>query len=58
MVINVYIYWYGQNRIKHIKKLKNGSGGIGFFVKNHVLEIYKVKIFDDEYEGIDCINTL
>ena len=43
--------WYGQNRKKHIKA-KKGSGGVGFFVKNALLNNHNVKIMDSEHEGI------
>ena len=32
--------------------MRKGSGGIGFFVKNSLLKYFKMKILDDQYEGI------
>ena len=43
--------WYGQNRWKHINTRK-GSGGVGFLVKDSVMDQYNVEVLDDNTEGI------
>ena len=46
--------WFGHNRIAHKRAVKP-SGGVGFLIKNAVLEQYSVDIIDKTYEGIFCL---
>ena len=51
LFIQVYT-WYGFNRqIRNIKSTK-GSGGVGIFVKNTLLETFTVSIVDQSVDGI------
>ena len=44
--------WFGQNRpLRHIRA-KCGSGGVGFLVRNEILNDFDVRILDDSIEGI------
>ena len=44
--------WFGQNRpVRHIRA-RCGSGGIGFLVRNDILNDFDVRILDDTIEGI------
>ena len=48
----------GQNG-KHIHiRAKNGSGGVGFVIKESLLESYNINIIDDEHEGILWLKIL
>lgn len=46
--------WFGHNRIAHKRAVK-ASGGVGFLVKNAVLERYSVGIVDKTFDGIFCL---
>lgn len=46
--------WFGHNRIAHKRAVK-ASGGVGFLVKNVVLERYSVSIVDKTFDGIFCL---
>ena len=52
-VLNINGYsWFGLNRkLIHINARK-GSGGVGFLIKNDLLEIYDINILNKEHEGI------
>ena len=52
-VLNINGYtWFGLNRkIIHINARK-GSGGVGFLIRNDLLENYDVTILNKEHEGI------
>ena len=43
--------WFGQNRNMHIKAPK-ASGGVGIFVKDQLLQCFKVTIVDKAVDGI------
>lgn len=53
--MNGYV-WFGHNRTNLHKKAKKGSGGVGIFVKNHILNSFTVSVLDCEDEGILWIN--
>ena len=42
--------WFGQNRENVHRKAKCGSGGVGFLVKEHILNEFDCKILDDATE--------
>lgn len=44
--------WFGQNRKRLHVRARTGSGGIGFLVRNEIMENFHVVICDDSYEGI------
>ena len=44
--------WYGQNRTSIHVHARTGSGGVGFLVKESLLEIFNVEILDSQCEGI------
>ena len=44
--------WYGHNRMALHRRAKKGSGGVGFFIRNTILETNKVTILDKIIEGI------
>lgn len=51
--INIYGYsYYGNNRKKHNKKAKRGSGGVGVFVKDYIVDQYDIEILDENIEDI------
>ena len=44
--------WFGQNReILHVNA-KTGSGGVGFLIKNKLIEYYNIEILESSFEGI------
>ena len=44
--------WIGRNRsLKHVRAPK-GSGGVGFFIKNRLYDIFLISIVDNSYDGI------
>ena len=44
--------WFGHNRVLQKKTVKKGSGGIGIFVKNSVLENFSVDVPIKNVDGI------
>ena len=44
--------WYGFNRENIHRNARSGSGGIGFLVKNSILNDFDVSILDKSFEGI------
>ena len=44
--------WFGQNRESIHRKAKWGSGGVGFLVKEHILNEFDCKVLNDATEGI------
>lgn len=44
--------WCGQNRKSLHVNARVGSGGVGFLVRDDVINMFDVSILDDEYEGI------
>ena len=44
--------WFGNNRKGLHKRAKKGSGGVGFLVKNEILNVYNVTVQDDMTDGI------
>ena len=44
--------WFGNNRNNIHIRAKKGSGGVGFLVKNHIMEQFNIVIEDDTVEGI------
>ena len=44
--------WFGNNRKSLHVNAKVGSGGVGFLVRNDILDRFNVSVLDDEYEGI------
>lgn len=44
--------WYGHNRINLHKNAKKGSGGVGFLVREELLNFYNIEILDKSTEGI------
>ena len=44
--------WYGHNRQVLHRNAPKRSGGVGVFIKNKVLEDYKVKVIDTCVDGI------
>ena len=44
--------WFGQNRERLHVNAKTGSGGVGFLIKNSILEDFDVDILESSFEGI------
>ena len=44
--------WFGHNRKLIHKNAKTGSGGVGFLIKNEVLNSFNVNVLNDVTEGI------
>lgn len=44
--------FYGHNRGDLHKRAKRGSGGVGIFVRNQLLNMFTVSILDDAVEDI------
>ena len=44
--------WCGQNRKQIHIRVKKGSGGVGFLIKQSLYDEYDISIIDDEHEGI------
>jgi hypothetical protein len=44
--------WIGHNRTQLHKKARCGSGGVGFLIKERVLDDYCLETLDSSYEGI------
>lgn len=44
--------WYGNNRKNIHIRAKTGSGGVGFLIKNELLDYFDVSVLDDTSEGI------
>lgn len=44
--------WFGFNRNNIHIRAKSGSGGIGFFIRNSVLNMFDISIEDNTVEGI------
>ena len=44
--------WFGNNRNTIHIRAKKGCGGVGFLVKNHIMEQFNIVIEDDTVEGI------
>ena len=44
--------FYGHNRGDLHKRAKRGSGGVGIFVRNQLLNMFTVSILDDTVEDI------
>jgi hypothetical protein len=52
-VLNINGYkWFGNNRQEFHKNAKRGSGGVGFLIKNHLVEIFEIGILNKSIEGI------
>jgi len=44
--------WFGKNRQDLHKNAKRGSGGVGFLIKNHLVETFEIGILSESIEGI------
>ena len=44
--------WLGHNRVNTHIKVKKGSGGVGIFINQTLLQIYNVTVINNGYEGI------
>ena len=44
--------WFGNNRKRIHVRARTGSGGVGFFIKDSVLQNFQVSVLDDTSEGI------
>ena len=44
--------WFGSNRKNIHIKAKKGSGGVGFLIRNNIMEHYNVMVEADTKEGI------
>ena len=44
--------WYGNNRKLVNKNTRNGSGGVGFFIRNELPINFDVTVLEDSCEGI------
>ncbi|CAC5417977.1 unnamed protein product [Mytilus coruscus] len=44
--------WFGHNRMGIHIRAKAGSGGVGFFVRNDLMELFKVIVVEDSIDGI------
>jgi len=49
--------WFGKNRQDLHKNAKRGSGGVGFLIKNHLVETFEIGILSESIEGILWINS-
>ena len=50
--------WFGNNR-KHLHvRARTGSGGVGFFIKLSLLNVFNVSVLDDSVEGILWLNMV
>jgi hypothetical protein len=55
-VLSIYNYkWFGQNREHLHERARRGSGGIGCFIKETLLQQYDCKVLDSSFEGIFII---
>lgn len=57
LFINGY-KWIGQNRKALHRNAKNGSGGVGIFIKMYLYDLFHITILDDSFEGILWINFI
>ena len=44
--------WFGHNRKEIHRNAKAGSGGVGFFVSNHLVSEFNITVCDNSCEGI------
>ncbi|CAC5421696.1 unnamed protein product [Mytilus coruscus] len=44
--------WFGRNRIGIHIRANAGSGGVGFFVRNDLMELFNVIVVEDSIDGI------
>ena len=44
--------WFGKNRLDLKRTAKSGSGGVGIFIKNSILDEFQVDIVDSNFDGI------
>ena len=44
--------WFGKNRALLHRRAPCGSGGVGFLVRDTLLEVFDVSVLDDSVEGI------
>ena len=44
--------FYGQNRQNIHSRANRGSGGVSFLIRNELLNLFDVKVIDDDIEGI------
>ena len=44
--------WFGHNRLNVPASALRGSGGVGFLIKDTVLDKYNLKLLDSHFEGI------
>ena len=52
-VVSVDSYkWYGHNRVGLHRRAVKGSGGVGIFVKECLLDKFKVTVIDKSFDGI------
>ena len=52
-VLNIEGYeWFGFNRENIHRNAKSGSGGVGFLIKNSIMNEYHVSVLDRSFEGI------
>ena len=45
-------HWFGKNRQSLHLKAKVGSGGVGFLIRDDIMNSFNVTVLDDTYEGI------
>ena len=50
--------WFGYNRQSVHLRAPKGSGGVGIFVKDTVLENFNVHVVDKCYEGIIALSFM
>ncbi|CAG2223305.1 unnamed protein product [Mytilus edulis] len=47
--------WFGHNRIGIHIRAKAGSGGVGFLVRNDLMELFNVIVVEDSIDGISWL---
>ena len=47
--------WFGQNRTSLYVRAKKGSGGVGFLVRNGLLNQLYINVWEDSYEDIHVV---
>lgn len=48
--------WFGHNRVVLHRRAPCGSGGVGFLVRENLLEVFNISVLDNSVEGIMWLN--
>ena len=44
--------WFGSNRKLVYSNARRGSGGVGIFIKDDIVDKYSISVLDNDMEGI------